>query len=398
MTPLALAARNLVRRGFRSAALALALALVVALLFAGSIAVKSISTSVNLGAQRLGADLMVVPEGYENEARATLITGKPSAFYMPATVLDKVRKVKGVLQATPQLFLKSADFECCTYVDVLLVAFEPQTDFTIGPWLKDAIKRPLADNETIIGHSIPVATGTTMKYFSTPLTVVGDLATTGLEYIDHAAFMTMGTARQMIRNSKKDSETPLNIAEDAISAVLVQIDPAILPERAKVFIEYEIEGVKALTSQDVIGTVKRQLAVLIRTIGGVGLLLWLVTIALIGLVFSMSVNERQREMGLLQAMGATRKNIFSLVAIEAAILSLAGGLLGLAAGSVLLLALREPLRNAFKLPYLWPETSFVVLAALFSLVAALVSGVAAAAWPAFRISRMEPYQAIRKGE
>lgn len=398
MNQLRLAVKNLSRRTFRSAALALALALVVALLFAGAIAMKSISTSITLGSQRLGADLMVVPEGYEDAARSTLIAGKPSVFYMPESVLEKVRKVRGVQQATPQLFLKSADFECCTYVDVLLVAFDQETDFTIGSWLKAAIDRSLKDRETIIGYSIPVTTGLTMKYFGVPLTVVGDLEETGIEYIDHAAFMTMATAREMIRNSKTRSEEALSIGEDVISAVLVQLDPAIPPDRAKVFIEYEIEGVKALTSQDVIGTVKRQLAVLVKTIGGIGLLLWLITVALIGLVFSMSVNERQREMGLLQAMGANRKDIFSLVALEAAILSLIGGLLGLGGGSVLLLVCREPLRTAFKLPYLWPDGGFIFLAAVFALLAALISGTLAAVWPAFRISRMEPYQAIRKGE
>jgi len=379
-------------------ALAFALALVVSLIFAGAIAMKSISTSITLGTQRLGADLMIVPKGYEDTARSTLIAGKPSLFYMPEEILDNVRKVKGVKQATPQLFLKSTDYECCSFVDVLLIAFDQETDFTIGPWLREAIDRPLARNETIIGRSIPITTGTTMTYFGTPLTVVGDLATTGLEYIDHGAFMTMETAREMIRNSKTEAIESLDIGEDVISTILVQLDPAITPERAAVFVEYEIEGVKALTSQDVIGSVKRQLQVLIQTIGGIGLSLWLITILLIGIVFSMSVNERQREIGLLRAMGAKRKNIFTLITIEAALLSLAGGVLGLVAGGALLLACREPIRTAFKLPYLWPDAMFILLAALLSVAAALVSGVLAAAWPAFKCSRMEPYQAIRKGE
>lgn len=399
MNQFRLAVRNLTRRIFRSAALAAALALVVALFFAGAVAMKSISTSIDLGSQRLGADLMVVPEGYEDSARSTLIAGKPSVFYMPEEILHRVRKVQGVKKATPQLFLKSAEFECCTFVDIMLVAFDQETDFTIGSWLKTAIDRPLADRETIIGRSIPVATGLSIKYFGVPLEVVGDLAETGLEYIDHAAFMTMATAREMIRNSRTLPEKPLkDIAEDAISVVLVELDPAITPDRAKVFIEYEIEGVKALTSQDVIGAVKRQLSVLIRTIGGIGLSLWLITMVLIGLVFSMSVNERQREMGLLQAMGAKRKNVFGLVALEAALLSLAGSILGLVVGGGLLIVCREPLRTAFKLPYLWPDARFVFLAGFFAVAAALMSGIVAAAWPAYRISRMEPYLAIRKGE
>ena len=398
MYPFLQAARNLTRKGFRSISLALALALVVGLLFAGAIAMKSIATSITLGAQRLGADLMVVPQGYEDTARSTIIAGKPSVFYMPEKILDQVRRVKGVKHATPQLFIKTADYECCTFVDVLLVAFDQKTDFTIGSWLKDAIDRPLGKNETIIGRSIPVETGLQMDFFGSVLTVVGDLAETGFEYIDHAAFMTMETARELIRNSQTRSEQPLHIPDDVISTVLVQLDPAVTPERAKVLIEYEIEGVRAIASQDVIGAVKRQLQVLIRTIGAIGLTLWLVTVVLIGIVFSMAVNERQREIGLLRAMGARRQNIFNMITIEAALLSLVGGIVGILAGGGLLLLCKEPLRLAFKLPYIWPDARYVAFAAVLSLCVALASGVAAAAWPAYRSSRMEPYLAIRKGE
>jgi len=87
--------KNMTRKVFRSGALILAIALVVSLLFAGAISMKSVSASIRLGAQRLGADLMVVPKGSADNARTTLIAGKPSVFYRPETVLDQVRKIKG---------------------------------------------------------------------------------------------------------------------------------------------------------------------------------------------------------------------------------------------------------------------------------------------------------------
>ena len=112
----------------------------------------------------------------------------------------------------------------------------------------------------------------------------------------------------------------------------------------------------------------------------------------------MAVNERQREIGLLRAMGARRQNIFNMITIEAALLSLVGGIVGILAGGGLLLLCKEPLRLAFKLPYIWPDARYVAFAAVLSLCVALARGVAAAAWPAYRSSRMEPYLAIRKGE
>ncbi len=398
MTLLYIAKKNLKRKPFRTSALIISIALVSGLLFAGAISMKSVLTSIKSGAERLGADLMVVPEGYEEKARSTLIAGKPSVFYMPGEVLDKVRKIKGVKQASPQLFIKSTSYPCCTYVDVLLVAFEPETDFTVKPWLQETIKRDLGKDEVIIGASIPVSTGEKMTFYGKELTVVGTLSRTGLEYIDHAVYMTLETARDLITVSKTKSYESLDIGENVYSAILVQLDPNISPERAAVFIEYEIKGVKAITSQDVIGTVKKQLFALLRTLFGLGISLWIVTIILVGVVFSMIVNERQREIGILRSLGAKKSGIFYLITIEAFIISVAGGITGIIAGGVLLLIIKDPIRIAFNLPYLWPGPVFVIATGITILLISIITGTGTALFPALRTSRMEPYEAIRSGE
>jgi putative ABC transport system permease protein len=393
-----IAKKNLKRKVFRTVALISSIALVSGLLFAGAISMKSVMTSIVIGSQRLGADLMVVPEGYEEKARTTLIAGKPSVFYMPKDILEKVRRIKGVKQASPQLFIKSTQYPCCTYVDVLLVAFEPETDFTVKPWLQETIKRDLSKDEVIIGGSIPVSTGEKMTFFGKELTVVGSLQRTGLEYIDHAVYMTMETARDLIKVSKTKAYEPLNISDDLYSTILVQLDEKVSPERAAVFIEYEIKGVKAITSQDVIGTVKRQLFALLKTLFGLGISLWIVTIILVGVVFSMIVNERQREIGILRSLGAKRSGVFYLITIEAFIISIIGGITGIIAGGIFLLLIKEPVRIAFNLPYLWPGTLFVIATGLIILLISIVTGTGTALYPAMRISRMEPYEAIRMGE
>lgn len=398
MTLLYIAKKNLKRKLFRTSALIISIALVSGLLFAGAISMKSVLTSIKLGAERLGADIMVVPEGYEEKARSTLIAGKPSVFYMPGEVLDKVRKIKGVKQASPQLFIKSTSYPCCTYVDVLLVAFEPETDFTVRPWLQETVKRELGKDEVIIGASIPVSTGEKMTFFGKELTVVGSLSRTGLEYIDHAVYMTMETARDLIKVSKTKSFEPLDIKEDVYSTILVQLDPKVSPDRAAVFIEYEIKGIKAITSQDVIGSVKKQLFALLRTLFGLGISLWIVTIILVGVVFSMIVNERQREIGILRSLGAKKSGVFYLITIEAFIISIIGGITGILAGGVLLLLIKEPIRIAFNLPYLWPGTLFVLATGIIILLISIITGTGTALYPALRTSRMEPYEAIRSGE
>jgi putative ABC transport system permease protein len=398
MTTLYLAIKNIRRKPFRSIALILSVALVSGLLFAGAISMKGVLTSINLGAKRLGADLMVVPEGHEDKVRTTLIAGKPSPFYMHSDILEKVKGVKGVKQASPQLFIKAAIYPCCTDVDAILIAFEPSTDFTVSPWLREAIDRPLGKDEVIVGRSIPIEKGTQVVFYGKPLTVAGYLSDTGFDYIDHGVFMTFETARDMIKHSKEKAVEPLKIDEDAISTVLVQLDPSVTPERAAVFVEYEVKGVKAIASQDVVGAVKAQLLVLLKILLGVGFALWVVTLVLITVVFSMIVNERQREIGILRSLGVRKGKVFSLITIEALIISMIGGIVGIGAGGCVLYLLKKPVMAAFKLPYLWPDNVFIIFAGAATLLVSVVTGIAAVFYPAFRCSRMEPYEAIRKGE
>jgi putative ABC transport system permease protein len=398
MTTLSIAIKNITRKPFRSIALILSVSLVAALLFAGAISMKGVLNSITLGAKKLGADLMVVPEGHEDKVRTTLIAGKPSLHYMPDAVVSQVRKVQGVKQASPQLFIKATSFPCCTDVDAVLIAFDPDTDFTVSPWLKEAIDRPLGKDEVIIGRSLPVATGDQMRFYGKELTVAGFLSDTGFDYIDHGVFMTFETARDMIRQSKKQAVEALNIDERAVSTVLVQLDPAVSPERAAVFVEYEIKGVKAIASQDVVGAVKAQLLVLLQILLGVGSSLWIVTLVLITVVFSMIVNERQRELGILRSLGAGKKTVFTLITLEAVIISIIGGFAGLGAGGGLLFLLKKPVMAAFKLPYLWPDAAFIAAAGAVTISLSIITGTAAVLYPAFRCSRMEPYEAIRKGE
>lgn len=393
------ASRNISRRPFRSIALILSVTIVSGLLFAGAISIRGILNSIELGTKRLGADLIVVPEGNEDRIKTTLMAGTPSVFYMPIENLDKVKRINGVKAVSPQLFLEKSHYQCCSPVEAFLIAFDPATDFTVLPWLQKPIGKSLGKDEIIIGSSIPVAEGEVMAFYGKSLRVVGFLSETGLEYIDHGVFMTFETAKDMIRTSKKEKAVaPIKIDEDSISTILIQLNPDMSPTRAAVFVEYEIRGVKAITSQDVIGSVKKQLLVLLRILLGLGISLWIITILLIAVVFSIAVNERQREIGILRAIGAKKRSVFSLVTAEAVIISLIGGVAGILTGGVLLLTIKAPVIKAFKLPYLWPNNVFIISAIISILLLSICTGIVSVFYPALRCSRMEPYEAIRKGE
>ncbi len=390
--------RNLRRKVMRSILLILAVTVVTATLFSATLFITSMQNALKIGTYRLGADVLVVPEGHEQQARSALLAGEPTSFYMTADILDKVRAVEGVSKASPQLFIKPSSFTCCYNVDVFLVAFDPKTDFTVTPWLEKTMKKGLSDDEIITGREVPVVTGDVIPFFGTSFKVAGTMEPTGMKFFDQSVFMTMTAAYKMAEDSKTRSMQPLNIDNSKISAVLVQVMEGFSPERVSIRIEHDVPGVKALASDEVISTVRNQLRGLVRGVILISGILWILALLMIGFAFSMIVNERTREFGLLRSMGAKKLHILRLILSEALTLSLIGGIIGLFMGTIMLASLKDALLHSLKLPYLFPSIEVLVKLIIGVILMSLLTGFVSAILPAYSASRLEPYMAIRKGE
>ena len=140
-----------------------------------------------------------------------------------------------------------------------------------------------------------------------------------------------------------------------------------------------------------------QLLTALRSQSESGLMIrFFVTLAValgIASVLVVSVVQRQREIGILRAMGTPRQRILAVFLLQGGIVGLGGSLLGTALGAALAVGFTRVARNADGSPLfpivLQPEL-FVSSAALATLV-----GVLAAWLPARRAARLDPVEAIR---
>jgi putative ABC transport system permease protein len=135
-----------------------------------------------------------------------------------------------------------------------------------------------------------------------------------------------------------------------------------------------------------------QILTLFHTIGGTiaavglfvtGLSLFVGGIGIMNIMF-VSVAERTREIGIRKAIGAKRRTILLQFLIEAASICLIGGIIALAIAWPLTLLMGKIMPAVLSLP--------VVALALFM---ALVTGILAGFFPAWRAARMNPVDALR---
>lgn len=398
MTVARLALKNLRRKPVRTALLVAVVAALTGTLVAGVLVVSSAATALRRGADRLGADILVVPAQAEVSIRAALLSGEPTQFLMDRSVLDRVRQVDGVLGATPQLFLKPAKFACCYNMEVFLIAFDPETDVTVRPWLREHLPRGLAQNEVVTGRDIPAFVGDEMPFFGTRFRVAAVMDPTGMEIFDRAVFMRLDAAYRMARDSARRAVKPITIAEQGISAVLVTADAGEGPELTAIRIEEAISGVRALVAGTVIGAVKTQLGALTRVLAAAGVVIWCAAFLVLALAFSLVVTERRRELGLLRAMGANRRQAAAALLLESLLLSAAGGCAGAAGGCAIVAAAQPFLAAAIKLPSLFPPAAVLAGLALGAPLFAAATGVLAALLPLRSLLRQDPLDLIGGAE
>ena len=115
-----------------------------------------------------------------------------------------------------------------------------------------------------------------------------------------------------------------------------------------------------------------------------------VVISLLGIVttLALSIHERTRELGMLRAVGMSRRQVRRLVRYESVITALIGAILGTVLGVIFAGLVSRPLADeGFELAY--PIGTLILL-----LVLAALAGVIAAIWPARRAARLDVLRAL----
>lgn len=373
--------------------------IIAASLLITTILSSSMEKCVEQTINQMGADVIVVPTEYASEYSDAIFSGTLCSFYFEDTWLDKIATAPGVKQATPELLLASLAADCCSE-PVQLIAFEPDTDFIVTPWLREMNIDNLNSDEIILGSSFSlVNTGDTFYFFNIPFKVAGKLKETGTEY-DACAFINFDAAHELLKTDQLKENSTLDTSSDSlISSIMLRLDdPSTSEEFADTLNETLRDShLKALTPLQVISNVTQSVNSFGTFSKILTSLIFFIAVLAIVCIFSITILQRKHEFGIMITLGATKGKLVKMILSEGILIGLSGGILGVLASGGVLLAFKDVLLEKLAIPTLITDITFYVITSLKCVGIATFAGILASLVAIILIWKREPLKLIQEG-
>ncbi|WP_405340348.1 ABC transporter permease [Fibrobacter sp.] len=394
---------NYLRNPFRSFGLSLLIALLASVLLVGGLLSLSLSKGLNRLSSRLGADVIVIPQGSEINDQTILLQGDSKYAYLPQGALEFIRGLAGVEQATPQFFLTTLSSSCCEQ-KVMIIGFDPASDFVIQPWIREVLTDKLPKGAIVVGSDISVGEKKTVKFFDHEYPVAASLEPVGNK-LDQAVFVDVATLAQIREAAKAKGVVFLHqdVRSDGsdaplYSSVLIKLRAGADIDRLSQEIHTRFDGVQIRTRKDLFSGLEKSANFLQIVVWSIVGLFLVIAVAAIVISFSLSTRERRREYALLRIVGYARKRLRTLVLGESLLVSAVGTYIGLLFSSVAFFTFKIWIGEHVSVPFIVPGNAEI--AAVYAVVILLLHSVGPVAvyGVANKVSKIDAYAALREVE
>ena len=347
------AAENIWQQPFRSVILILFVFICTVSLFVSSFLTDSMASGINEARKQTYADIIVVPSGFDENAKGTLFEGRACTMMFKENPLAQVEKTEGVAKASQQLLLETLELSCCTSGQVQVIAIDTRNDFTVNSWLGGNKLESIGNTDLIVGSEIGLKKGEVFYIYGKEYRVSNVLEETGTGY-DSSVFISYDSVNDIIETGNyREVFGDTKNANELASMILVKTDSDYPTETVNERLKDVLLGQSAspYTVSSIIGGLSEQL----DRFNAFGLLLdfFVILLSLAALFSFITVTARQRRnrVGSLLSVGISRSKIIRIYILEYFYLLLIGFAAGITVACIFVFPLYPAIRQTVSSPF-----------------------------------------------
>ena len=331
-------------------------------IFTSDILLKSINEGLEKSQDRLGADAIIVPSGYEDSVENTLFNGTPCTLTFDKKWEEKIKQIDGVKQTSSQLYLATLPEESCCDGEIQLIAIDPKNDFLISPWLSENNISDLKNDEIILGSNFKIPIGDTVTYYNKKFTVAAIMNQTGMGY-DKSAFISFDAANEIVKNNK--TKFTFNNVNNTCSMIFVKakdINADVMKEMIKS--RFGTNEINVYTTDKKINDFKNEVNNF-KILGSIMnvIIIILSTIALFA-INTITIIQRKNEIGSMLTVGITKNKIIKIYLTENLLISFISIIISILFTTLLMYLFNTSIQNILNIPFVLPSIIKLLLISL----------------------------------
>lgn len=378
-----IALSHLRRRKTRTLILAIGLLVGTVTVTAVSATTQGLKTDINRKMDEFGANIVITPDSADLllSYGGVVVSGVSSQVEElkeeDAAAIRTIRRKENINLVAPKL-LGLADIEGRKGT-IMGVRFPDELD--IRRWWDWRGQPPGSPEEALLGSQVARAlgkdVGDSVQVGGYPLRVAAVLEPTGTTD-DSLVYIDLALAQTVLERPGKVSliEVSAWCSNCPVETIVLEIQEK-LPHARVNAIKQAVAS--KLSTLEVVSRFALGLSLVVLLVGGLMVMITMLS----------SIAERTREIGVFRAIGFRREHIMQIILTEAFTISLASGVIGFAAGTLLATLVAGQIAES-PVPIAWDPVLALQVIGL-----ALAMGLVGGLYPAWRAARLDPVTALR---
>ncbi len=295
----------------------------------GLFLVSAMRQELQLVQQRLGADLLVYPTQAMSKISkdALLMQGTPVRVYKSRSMLSRLADNENISAVSYQVYISD---KTAVGETIFITGYDPDTDFVIAPWIAEGQSFKPEDETVIVGSKVKTSAENTVSLFQKDRLISGHLLETGSE-LDEMVFVDLNTLNSLIKDSAEAGiqtfakVDPYNVW----SSALIRVNDKQNVESVTNWINIYVRKVDAIRSENTLTATASGIQSQVRNTAFITFSTWAVLSLAMGIVQSMLMRERKKELYIWYMIGASGAKVENIILREALLTHFYGAAIGM---------------------------------------------------------------------